>query len=87
MTHDEKALASAAHEFLNDVTRLATLRSLPPTVVVGLFGLFVKKMVDQAAAQGFDEAETMMELIGQFMVGLGMTSMRAAPDTEHKDFH
>lgn len=87
MNPDDQTIAAASLEFLTEVTEIAEAKKIPPSVIVRLFGLFAKKLADFDTEQGMDEQQAFLHVIGQFMLGLGMTPAHMFSDPDHKDFH
>lgn len=71
----KEEIAKEAGAFLNAIADDATRRRIPPQVIISLFGLFARQLVDGLIESGKPREEAISEVAGRFMDGLGVATM------------
>lgn len=66
LTPEQDALALKALQYAESITKLAVELALPPEAVLGVFGMFAKKMI-----KGSEAPEDVQWAVGAFMHGMG----------------
>jgi hypothetical protein len=64
--------AQEAKEYLDDILEVARKYNLTRPLMITLLGLFARHCVNLDVAEGTPEPDAVMEVVGQFMGGLGL---------------
>lgn len=67
--------AKEAADFLKILADEAIKREIPPQIVVSLFGLFSRHILDGLMESGKSQADAISEIAGMYMKGLGVKTL------------
>jgi hypothetical protein len=73
LTHEE--MGEIASAFMEVITEEAIKREIPAFAVVGIFGLFTRKVIEVMVEQGKDRDQTIMDMVKTFMDGVGLDAI------------
>ena len=75
------------NDFMQGVINSAKKNDIPVPAVVALFGVFARSVVDTRTQNGTPHEVAMMEVISEFMHGLGVATVHVREDGQPLTTH